>query len=482
MEVSKLLINGKWVSSITNETLDVVNPSTGEIIAIIPNCDKEDVDRAVQSAVNGFKVWRAVTAEKRAKIIHTAAELLRQHANEIGSQISQEMGKPLKSAIGEVVGNAEIFDFFAEETLRIKGDIYQYNYPNEQVQVVREPVGVVGAITSANYPIALLTWKLGAALAAGCSFVEKPDERSSAAAFSLGKIFLDAGLPAGVFNVISGTGIKTGRILVEHPNISKIAFTGSTSVGKEIAALAAGTCKRVSLELGGQCPVIIMPGIEPEKIVDEVVSQTFNNSGQYCYRINRAYIHSDIYDVFVDKLVDKVKKLKVGRADELGVDQGPLYHKGIFEHAMSHINDAMSKGARLLCGGKQLYPERNGSFYIEPTIIDNAEHNMLVMTEETFGPILAIKKVSSLSEAVDLSNDSIYGLAAFLYAPDAGLGLQAARQIESGTIWVNKIHKAYHFTPFGGMKCSGYGREKSEYGLDEYLELKTIYLTLPNIQ
>lgn len=481
MKVNKILVGGEWVSSTSAETLNVVNPSTGEVIAIIPDCGKEDVDKAVQSAVDGFKVWRCVDAEKRSKIIHAAADIMRKNAERIGKEISSEMGKPTKSAVGEVTASAKIFDFFAEEALRIKGDIYQCNYQNEQVQVVREPVGVAAAITSANFPIALLTWKLGAALAAGCSFVWKPDERSPMSAFSLGDVFLEAGLPNGVFNIISGSGKNTGRLLVEHPNVAKVAFTGSTTIGKEIAASAARSCKRVSLELGGQCPAIIMPGIDPNKIVGEFIGQAFNNSGQYCYRINRVYVHADIYDSFVETLVERTKKLKVGRADEEGVDQGPLYHKGIFDHAMQHIQDAKDKGARLLCGGNQLYSERKGSYYIEPTIFDNTDHSMLVMTEETFGPVLAIQKVSSLSEAIQLANDSIYGLSAFIYTADSGIGLQAARQIEAGCVWVNKIHGAYHFTPFGGMKQSGYGREKSEYGLDEYLELKSIYLTLPTV-
>jgi len=325
-----------------------------------------------------------------------------------------------------------------------------------------------------------LTWKLGAALACGCAVVAKPDERSTTVVFTLAQIFKDAGLPDGVFNVISGDG-STGSLLVEHPRISKIAFTGSVSVGQNIAAKAAGTCKRVSLELGGQCPAIIMNGIDPTKIVNEFIGQTFNNSGQYCYRINRAYVHADIYDRFVKILLEGVSKLKVGPADEIGVDQGPLYHKNIFDHAMMHIADAEAKGAHLLCGGKRLYIGANG-YYIAPTIFENATHDMLIMSEETFGPILAIQKIDSLTEGIQYANDSCYGLAAFVYAPDAGLGLQAARRMEAGVVWVNKIHKAYNFAPFGGLKKSGYGREKSEYGLDEYLELKTIYLSLPELE
>jgi len=477
----QMLINGEWLPSVSGRTLDVVNPSTGDSIATIPNSCYEDIDCAVQSSLKAFIHWKNEPAEKRAKIIHSAAELIRANVDKIGNNITREMGKPRKAAISEVLGSAEIFDFFAEEALRIKGDIYQYNYSNEQVQVVREPVGVVAAITSANYPVALLTWKLGAALASGCTVIAKPDERASSSVLDFGKLFLQAGLPAGVFNVITGKGEEAGTLLVKHPQVSKIAFTGSTQVGKMIASIAAGTCKRVSLELGGQCPSIIMPGIEFSKIIDEFISQTFNNSGQYCYRINRAYVHEDVCDNFTQMLVEKVKRLKVGSPDEDGVDLGPLYHQKIFDHAMLHINDAHEKGANLLCGGKRLFPERQGTFYMEPTILNNTNHTMLIMKEETFGPVLGIMKITSLTEAISLANDSVYGLAAFVYTSDAGIGLQAARRLETGVIWVNRIHKAYQFTPFGGMKQSGYGREKSEYGLDEYLEYKTIYLNLPDV-
>lgn len=480
MKTSKILIHGDWIDSTSEEEIDVFNPSSGEVISKIPNCNEADVEKAVQSALIGFEAWKSTPAEKRAQIIHNAANLIRQHADHLASEVSKEMGKPLKSAKIEVINSAEIFDFFAEEGLRIKGDIYQYNYANEQVQVIKDPVGVVAGITAANYPIALLTWKLGAALATGCSFISKPDEHSTAVALSLGKLFLEAGLHKGIFNIISGNGV-TGSLLVNHSRISKIAFTGSVAIGKKVAAMAAGTCKRVSLELGGQCPAIIMNGTDPEKIMEDFISQVFNNSGQHCYRINRAYIHSEVYDDFIRLLLERVSKLKIGKANEPDVDQGPLCHKTIFDQVMSHIEDANAKGARLLCGGHQIKSEPY-TYFIEPTVFDRADHSMLIMREETFGPVLSIMKIDSLSEAIKYANDSMYGLAAFVYTPDAGLGLQAARQLESGVVWVNKIHKAYTFAPFGGFKQSGYGREKSSYGLDEYLEIKTVYLTLPTVE
>ena len=479
METKKILIHGSWKESSSDDCLDIINPSTGMLVTRIPKCNKNDVDQAVQSASVGFNIWKNTSSEDRAKIMHKAAGLIRENSNKIANEISSEMGKPSKSALGEVLGAATLFDFFAEEGLRLKGDIYLRNYSDEQVQVLKEPIGIVAGITAANYPVALLTWKLGAALAAGCSFVAKPDVQATSAALSIGEIFLKAGLPNGVFNIVAGDG-TTGSLLVKHSLISKVAVTGSVETGSKVAALAARDGKRITLELGGQCPAIITEGIDPRKIIKEFISQTFNNSGQYCYGIHRAYVHSSIYDSFIDVLVENVKKLKVGVADDPSVDLGPLYRESIYNNVMKHIEDAIAKGARVLCGGRRLESPTN-TYFVEPTVLDNVSGDMLISKEETFGPVLAVIKVDSLSEAIEYANNTMYGLASFVYTSDAGLGLQAARQLESGVVWVNKIHKAYDYAPFGGFKRSGMGREKSSYGLDEYLELKTIYLTLPTI-
>ena len=479
MEVRKVLIHGTYENSASSETLEVINPSTGDIISLIPICEKADVDKAVESSLIGFRTWKNTTAEQRAKIIHAAAELMRQNKEQLAKEISLEMGKPIKAALEEVNSSADVIDFFAEEGLRIKGDIYQRNYANEQIQVTKEPVGVVAGITSANYPIALISWKLGAALACGCSFISKPNEHSSSSAMILGQLFLNAGLPVGVFNVISGNGI-TGDLLVEHPDVAKVSFTGSNEVGKKVAESAAKSCKRISLELGGQSAAIVMDGIVSEEIIDDFVAQAFRNSGQNCYRINRAYIHSEIYDEFINVLLDRVSKLKVGAADNPDTDLGPLYRKGILNRAITHIRDADEKGAKLIYGGNQI-KSNPGTYYVEPTIFAETNHSMLIMTDESFSPVLSIMKIESISEAINYVNDSIYGLASFVYTHDAGLGLQVARQLETGVVWVNKIHRAYDFAPFGGCKQSGYGREKSNYGLNEYLELKTVYLSLPEI-
>lgn len=482
MDNRRMLIHGSWVESVSAQTLEVLDPATGKMVATVPSGNAEDVDSAVHSALAGFSVWRKTPAKKRAEVMHRAADLIRQHSEEVAWAITSEMGKPIRRARSEVVGSASLFDYFAEEGLRVSGELPQLNLSNEQVLVVKEPVGVVGAITPSNYPIALLTWKLGAALACGCSVVAKPDEHSPSAALLLGKLFLEADLPPGVLNVVTGTGPLAGGALVTHPHVRKIAFTGSVEVGQRIAADAARTCKRVSLELGGQCPAIVMRDVNISEILGEFVSQTFNNSGQYCYRINRAYVHVDVYDEFMDHLVEAVSKLKVGPGREETTDLGPLVHKGIFERTLQHIEDALSKGARLRFGGTRLGGKLRKGFFVQPAIIEGADHTMLVMREETFGPVLAVKKIATLREGIELANDTRYGLAAFVFTGDAGTGLQAAREIEAGSVWVNRIHKAYEVAPFGGMKHSGYGREKSKYGLDEYLELKAIYLSLPSIE
>lgn len=475
-----MFIHGRFVDSISGEKDGVFDPATGELTSVAPVAASEDVDVAVKSAVEGFEIWRKTPAKTRAKVMHQAAALIKQRVDEFAESITFEMGKPIKKSRGEVLSAAELFDYFAEEGIRLTGDIPQINHEDEQVLVYKEPVGVVGAITPSNYPIALLTWKLGAALAAGCSLVAKPDEHSPSASILLADVFFKAGLPAGVFNVITG-GAEAGNALVMHPDVRKIAFTGSLEVGRIIAANAASTCKRVSLELGGQCPAIVMDDVVVDEIIKEVVEHAYNNSGQYCYRINRVYVHEKIYEEFMGKLVKTVANLKLGPGNDPQTDLGPLAHEEILKRTITHIEDAVAKGASIRYGGKQVALSTKSNLLFEPTIIENADHTMLVMKEETFGPVLAIKKISSLREGVTLANDTIYGLAAYVFTQDVGRGLQAAREIESGSVWVNRVHKAYEVAPFGGVKQSGYGREKSKYGLDEYIELKAVYLALPVI-
>lgn len=478
-----LLINNEWKESSTSKKYKIYSPVTGGLIKEVSDASERDVDEAVSAATKGFEIWRKKSAKFRASILHQVAELIRSNPDPIINAITTEMGKPIKSAKSEVLGIANLFDFFAEEGLRITGEIPQLNNSNEQLLIVKEPVGIVGAITPSNYPVALLTWKLGAALSAGCSVIAKPDDVAPTAALLLGKYFIKAGLPSGVLNILTGDGSGIGKAIVKHPRINKIAFTGSVNVGKSIAMSAARTLKRVSLELGGQCPAIIMDRVDCNMIIKDIVKLGFNNTGQYCYRINRIYVHDSIYKDFIDLLIKQTSTLVMGDIHSMETDLGPLAKTSYLRRVESHVQDALDKGGRLLCGGKRPSNAEfsNGNFY-EPTIIDNVDETMLITTEETFGPVIAVKKIKSLSEGIAQANNTKYGLAAYVFTSDSGQGLQAAREINAGSVWINKIGKAYEFMPFGGMKESGYGREKSKFGLDEYLEKKAIYMTLPEIK
>ncbi|MDR1026384.1 MAG: NAD-dependent succinate-semialdehyde dehydrogenase, partial [Lactobacillus sp.] len=459
-----------------NNIIEVKNPATGEVVAKIVDASVADVDKAVKSARKGFEVWRKVSAQERAKVLYKASAIIKERAEDIAKSMTLEMGKPIKAARSEVLRAADLVTYFAEEGLRIIGDVMQANLANEEVMVIKAPTGVVGAITPANFPVSLLINKVGAALAAGCSVVAKPDEHATSCSLMIAKAFLDAGLPEGVFNMITGSGAGAGNALVNHEDVNVISFTGSLEAGRKIASEAAKTCKRVAMELGGQSPAIVMDKVDVAAMITAFTHQTFNNSGQYCYRINRAYVHEGVYDEFMNQLVAEVSKYKIGEGMDEACNFGPLTHEGILKRTMSHIEDALNKGATVKMGGKNLK-----GLFVEPTILENCNHDMLCMQEETFGPVLAVKKVSSLKEAVKLANDTKYGLAAFVFVEDAGTGLQVSRQIDAGVVWVNKIHGAYNYAPFGGMKQSGIGREKSKYGLDEFMELKTVYLTLPEV-
>jgi len=479
---NKIFINGSFVEPKSRDMFNVINPASGQVVSTYINSSELDVDYAVVEAEKGFDVWRHTSTSARAEIMHRAAALVRERTQEISHAITQEMGKTIKQAKSETTGVAELLDYFAEEGLRVYGDIPKLDLSNELPFVLKEPIGVVGAITPFNYPIALLVWKLGPALITGCSLVAKPDEKSPTATMLLAKILVDAGLPGNVFNVVTG-GAETGRALVSHPKVRKIAFTGSVEVGQEVGSIASRTGKRVTLELGGQCPAIIDEGADIKSVIPDFVTHAFNNAGQYCYRINRAYVLDTVYDKFIEQLISQVQKIKVGPGENEKSDMGPLTSEDIYNRTLKHISDALSKGGKILCGGKRLKgDEYDNGFFFEPTIIENANHEMLVMQEETFGPVVGIKKISSIREGIKLANDTRYGLAAYVFTGDTGKGIQIAREIEAGSVWVNKVKKAYLLCPFGGMKQSGQGREKSKYGLDEYLELKTVYLALPELE
>lgn len=479
MDPLGLFIHGRFVSSTGETTFPVLDKATGQTITAVPESTAEDVTTALESAQEALRSWRQKLAHDRAALMHAAAAAVRTKAETLVGLLTAEVGKPLAGAQREVQAVATLLDFFAEEGLRIRGEIPQLNLPDERVFIVKEPVGVVVALTPSNYPLILLSWKLGAALAAGCTVVAKPSEDTPLATLSLAAILAESGLPPGVFNVVTGYGHSVGKALVEHAIPRKIAFTGGVETGKKIAALASQTNKRVTLELGGQCPALVCDDANLEIAVPALLKHSFDNAGQYCYRINRMYVQNGIYHEFLERLAAGAVRLKAGSGRDPASFMGPLVNQRLFEKSMLHIRDALERGATLLAGGQRLAgPDFDNGYFLPPTILAGANHSMLVMTEETFGPVVGVMPVDSLEEAIGHANNSRFGLAAYIFTGNVAQALRAAERLEAGSVWINNIHRSYNEVPFGGFKESGLGREKSHYGLDEYLELKTIYLSL----
>ncbi|GMQ92739.1 MAG: aldehyde dehydrogenase family protein [Acidimicrobiia bacterium] len=371
-----------------------------------------------------------------------------------------------------------MLDYFAEEGLRLRGEIPLMNLSNERVMVVKEPVGVVAAIAPFNYPITLLSMKLGPALATGCTVVAKPSSLTPLSTLMLAEVFEDAGFPPGVLNIITGSGSEAGRALIEHPIPRKVSFTGGTETGKAIAVAVTGTLKRLTLELGGQSPAIVSDDADITRAIPALVSRAYANTGQFCYRVSRIYVGENIYDAFCARFAGAAAGLRVGNGFDPKTQVGPLADEATYAKSLAQVDDAVAKGAHLLQGGKRLVGDGyEGGYFMPPTVLSATDHSMTVMREETFGPVVGIMPVGDLDEAIRLANDSRYGLAAYIYCGDVARALRLADECEAGTVWVNGIHRTYNLVPFGGYKESGLGREKSRFGLDEYLELKTIYLT-----
>jgi succinate-semialdehyde dehydrogenase / glutarate-semialdehyde dehydrogenase len=472
----EMFIDGAWLAARSGARQNVTNPATGAVIDTVPTGDAQDADLALRAADRAFQSWRFVPVAERARLQRKAAGLMRARASEIGAVLSRELGRPLPAAVTEIERSADLLDVYAEEGLRIGAEIISSS-PGEKVLVVREPVGVVVAITPFNYPITLLTFKLGAALIAGCTVVAKPAEDTPLSTLMLAELFHDAGYPSGCFNVVTGRGRGIGMEMVNHRIPAKIAFTGGTAAGKAIAAAAAGTVKRVTLELGGQSPAIICADADLDKAAAAIARHGFANSGQFCYRVNRVYVERAAYDGFLQKLLAEVAKITVGLPDQ-PVSMGPMVNEKIFQNAAGQIADARAKGARICSGGARLSGGLyDGGYFLPPTVIADADHSMLIMTAETFGPVLGVMPVDTPAQALALANDTDYGLAGFVFSGNAARGLALAERINAGSVWVNDIHRSHHRAPFGGMKQSGIGREKGRYGVESYLEYKTIYLT-----
>lgn len=477
MRSLQLFIDGGWQPAAQGRWLAVTDKTSGEAIAQVPLADAEDVDRAVRAAERALAGWRAQPLEARVALVRRAAALMRQHADALGDWTVRELGRPMAAARAEITRSAELLEVFAEEALQLQDRWAHGTRAGEQMLVLREPVGVVAAIAPFNYPITLLGFKLGAALLAGCTVVAKPAEDTPVATLLLAELLAEA-LPPGVFQVVTGTGAEAGMALVTHPRVRKVAFTGGTAAGKAIAAAAAGTVKRLTLELGGHCPALVCADADLDKAVPAITRHAFANSGQFCYRVNRIYAHAAVCEELVQRLTASVSALRVGKPTEPGVDLGPLVNARMLANAQRQSDDARERGARLCCGGRRVVvPGAEAGQFFAPTLIADATPDMLVMREETFGPVLAVQKVDSDAQGLRLANDGDTGLAAFVFTRDLARGLTLCQRLEAGSVWLNDIARSSQRAPFGGMKQSGLGREKSLAGIEAYLETKTVYLS-----
>ncbi|KAM0063544.1 putative succinate-semialdehyde dehydrogenase (NAD(+)) [Helianthus debilis subsp. tardiflorus] len=468
---TKGLIGGKWVDAYDGKTIEVYNPANGEVIASVPFMGERETKDAISSAYDAFSHWSKLTAADRSSRLYKWYNLLIEHEEELGQLITLEQGKPLKEAIGEVVYGASYIEYFAEEAKRIYGDILPSPMPDRRLFVLKQPVGVVGAITPWNFPLAMITRKAGPALACGCTIVIKPSELTPLTALAAAALALQAGILPGVLNVVMGDAPKIGKALLESPQVRKLTFTGSTAVGKKLMAGAAETVKKVSLELGGNAPCIVFDDADLEVALEGSLAAKLRNSGQTCICTNRLLVQEGIYDKFINAYSNAVQSLKVGNGFSEGVDQGPLINEAAVEKVDSLVQDAISQGAKVVVGGKR---HDLGLTFYEPTIISDVKNEMLIARREIFGPVTPVIRFKTEEEAIQIANDTDSGLAAYLFTNNIQRLWRVSEALEYGLVGVNNHVSFSQVAPFGGVKQSGLGREGSKYGLDEYLEIKCI--------
>ncbi|MFM0203871.1 NAD-dependent succinate-semialdehyde dehydrogenase [Paraburkholderia fungorum] len=460
-------IAGEWYESAS--TYPVLNPATGEVIAQVAKGGAAETRRAIAAAARALPAWRAMTAKERGARVKRWGELMLENRDALAELLTLEQGKPLAEARGEVGYAASFFEWFAEEAKRAYGDVIPSPNPNAKIIVTREPVGVVAAITPWNFPLAMITRKAGPALAAGCTMVLKPLEETPLSAFALAVLAEQAGIPPGVFNIVSGDAVAIGGALTESDVVRKLSFTGSTRVGKLLAKQSADTLKKLSLELGGNAPFIVFDDADLGAAVQGAMASKFRNTGQTCVCVNRFYVQEGIYDAFTSALSQAAQKMLVGNGLQGEVEQGPLINQAALKKVEAHVADALQKGAKVLTGAK---PHALGGTFYEPTVLANASKSMLIAEEETFGPVAACFRFKSEEEAIAAANDTPFGLSAYFYTRDLARAWRVAEALESGMVAINEGVLSTEVAPFGGVKQSGLGREGSRYGLDEYTELK----------
>lgn len=480
MTISPLLreqcyIGGDWVDADGGETIAVTNPATGEQLGTVPKCGAAETRRAIEAAQAAFPAWRAKTAKERAAILRKWFDLMMANQDELARILTIEQGKSLAEARGEIAYGASFIEWFAEEGKRLYGDVIPGHMADKRIVVLKQPIGVTAAITPWNFPNAMITRKAGPALAAGCPMVIKPAAQTPYSALALAVLAEEAGIPKGVLSVVTGSASAIGGEMTSNPLVRKLSFTGSTEIGKLLMRQSAETIKKLSLELGGNAPFIVFDDADVDAAVTGAMASKYRNSGQTCVCTNRLYVQAGVYDEFVGKLAKAAEALKVGNGLEAGTEQGPLIDANAVAKVEEHVADALAKGATLLAGGKR---HALGGTFFEPTVLAGVTQDMLVASEETFGPLAPVVKFETEDEAIAMANDTEFGLASYFYSTNNSRVWRVAEAIESGMVCVNSGILSTEVAPFGGVKQSGLGREGSKYGIDEYVELKYLCITV----
>lgn len=463
------LIAGQWVAADSGERLSVHNPASGELLAEVPCCGTAETRRAIAAADAAWPAWKALTARRRAQLLQAWNRLILDNTEDLAQLITAECGKPIGEAKGEVIYGASFVEWFAEEAKRTYGETMPSPASSTRLVVIKQPIGVSAAITPWNFPLAMITRKVAPALAAGCPVVVKPAESTPLTALALAALAEQAGFPAGVFNVVTGNPVEIGNELCANPIVRKLSFTGSTPVGRRLMAQCAPTIKKLSLELGGNAPFIVFDDADVDAAVEGAIAAKYRNTGQTCVCANRILVQSGIYESFAGKFAARVSQMKVGAGTEPGVTQGPLINAAGLAKVEDHVADALAKGARVLCGGAR--HERGGNFY-QPTVLADITPAMKVAREETFGPVAPLFRFDTEEEAIQMANDTEFGLAAYFYTRSPGRCWRMGEALEYGMVGINTGLISNEVAPFGGIKQSGLGREGSKYGIEEYLEVK----------
>lgn len=468
-------INGEWIDT-GDGKIEVMNPATGEIVGSVPNGGEKEATAAVEAAAAAFPEWSKTTAYHRAELLMKWHDLLLENKEEIGEILTKEMGKPLAEAIGEVEYSASFVSWFAEEGKRVYGRTIPASKEGKRIQINKQPVGVVVSITPWNFPAAMMARKMAPALAAGCTFVAKPAKMTPLTAVKMYELAIEAGFPKGVINLVTGSASKIGKVFTSHPDVRKLTFTGSTEIGKELMKQASETMLNLSLELGGHAPIIVLEDADMDLAIEGVMASKFRNAGQTCVCGNRIYVQQSIVEEFSQKLQQAAGNLKVGNGLDQGVQIGPLVDKDGYEKVEKHVSDAVEKGAKVLVGGDG--HSENNAYFFNPTVLVNATSDMLVMNEETFGPVAPIMSFDTDEEAVKLANDTRFGLAAYFFTESMSRGTYLSENLDYGIVGWNDGAPSTAQAPFGGMKESGVGREGGQEGLEAFLETKYISIKI----